>query len=213
MRRDLAIALLISLLLHAGLALGFSGKPKLGPSPVLPPTMEIMPIPPLEPDEPLPPTQSSEQPAAAAASVGPQQADLPPVRFDSPFLQPIQPAPPPNLGRPTGLISIPTHGLAGGADFKDIFDLSELDQNPMVLVEGPVAPLQLAGLTGEIEVGFIIDERGIPLDLYIIRSSQPALNKPALDAIAKSKFIPGKKGGHAVSTRVRRTLVITPPKP
>lgn len=215
MRRDLVIALVISALLHAGLAFGFASKPpaKLAPPP--PPAIEIIALPPSEPEEP-PPAREAELPSNEPATVPPMQPDLPSVRLDSPFLQPVQPAPPPGLGRPSGLIAIPSatgNGVGGG--FGGIFSLADLDQKPAPLFDAPFVAtyqMRLEGLTGEIELSFVIDELGRPRDVSVLRTEHREFEAPAVATVLRSTYSPGKKGGRAVSTRVTRVLEIKPPE-
>ena len=89
MRRDLLIALFVSVLVHGWLALGFNTKPPpLIPDAPPPPTIEISLPPPEAEDVPL--ADSSDQPPADPAPAPPMQADLPSVNLDTPFVQPIQ---------------------------------------------------------------------------------------------------------------------------
>ena len=44
---------------------------------------------------------------------------------------------------------------------------------------------------------------------YVIRSSQREFESAALNAVSLSKFVPGKKGGRVVNTRVRRIIVFS----
>ncbi len=222
MRRDLVIALFVSLLLHAGLALGFNSKPVLTAVSEPVPTVEIILVPPIEPDEPLPlaeaSAQSADAPSRAPAPL--MQADPPSVALDAPFPLPIQLPPLADLGRPVGRITIPigrpgsgNTGSGNGSGFGNIFDLSELDQNPVPLIEGRLAPLNPTSgesIFGEVEIGFIIDAAGNPHDAYVIRSDHRELEASALAQVLGSKFIPGKKTGLAVSTRATRVVQRTP---
>ena len=214
MRRDLLIALFVSVLVHGWLALGFNTKPPpLIPDAPPPPTIEISLPPPEAEDVPL--ADSSDQPPADPAPAPPMQADLPSVNLDTPFVQPIQPFPPPTLGRPVGLITIPSSGGTGsglGSVLGAIFDLASLDQRPSTRYDAvPHYPdaMKSAGISGEVEVGFIIDTEGAPHDAYVIRSSQREFESAALNAVSLSKFVPGKKGGRVVNTRVRRIIVFS----
>jgi protein TonB len=209
-RRDLIIALVVSVLLHAGLALGFNVKPAAPAPPTPPPLLEIVTLPPLEPEEPLPADAgeaSSDEPAPAPT----MQADLPSVRLDSPFVQPVQPAPP-DLGRPTGLVTVPTViGTGAGNGLGNIFSLSDLDQPPTVLLEARLKnypyEMRRAGISGEVELEFMIDAEGNARDVRVLRSTHREFEAAAIATVLASKFTPGKKGGRAVATsRVTRTI-------
>src|SRR4051812_2331231 len=127
MRRDLIIGLLISILVHGGIGFGgqlFKSHPKKEVKKDDTPTVELMEMPKLEPDEP-PPTDNNEPAPDISQIAPPTLTDAPGiVQLDS-FVQQVQPPPPPDLGKPTGVISIPpgrpsTGGLGKGIG--DIFD-------------------------------------------------------------------------------------------
>jgi protein TonB len=213
MRRDLIIGLLASVLIHGGLAFGFNRKAAPPPPPPPPPTIEVIAAPPLEPDEPPPPVESSEQVADEPAPAAPMQADLPSVALDTPFVQNIQPPPPPDLGRPAGMITIPTSrpvaGQAAAAGLKQIFELADLDQHPSPRLNArPEYPAEMRRnrVSGEVQVGFVIDPDGNARDPRVLRSTHREFEASALDAVLRSKFNAGKKGGRFVSTRVTRTI-------
>jgi protein TonB len=211
MRRDLVIALLVSVLLHAGLAFGFNRKPVPPAPPLPPPTIEIIAVPPLEPDEPLPANTSDEPPADPAAAP-PTQADLPSVQLDTPFVQPIQPSLPSDLTRPSGLITIPAGrvGSGNGGGFDKIFNLADLDEPPAAILQiKPVYPYELlrAGIAGEVTLELTIDPQGNVRDVIILSSSHREFEENARQALLRWKFKPGKLGGRAVS--VRRTQLFS----
>jgi periplasmic protein TonB len=211
MNRELIIALAASLALHA--AFIFGGQLfKSAPAPKVVteeiPVIALMPLPPVEPEQPEI-IEPSESAAAGEMSnlVPPMQADLPSVVLDSPFVQQIQPLPPPGLNQLTGTIPIPLGrpGGAGGTSLSTIFDLGSLDQDPVATFQPkPIYPYELRrlGVTGEVQLGFIVTAAGTVRDPYIIRSSRREFEDAALQAVLKWKFRPGKKAGAAVNTRV-----------
>jgi protein TonB len=211
LRRDLVIALLFSVLLHVGLAFGDRLFPQRPPPPA--PTEEIpliaLTLPPLEPDEP--PTADTSAPAPADATPAPPRlADVPSVRLDSPFVQPLAP-PPPAAGtaRVVSLIALPSgSGLGGGV--QSIFNLADLDEQPeAVLRIKPDYPYDLlrAGVPGEAVLELTIAPDGSVRDVIVISATQRAFGEAARQAVLRWKFKPGKVGGRAVS--FRRTLPVT----
>ncbi|MEY4488113.1 MAG: hypothetical protein RIQ79_621 [Verrucomicrobiota bacterium] len=215
MRRDLIIAILVSLLLHGGLVLSSllpKAKAEGPPKPEEVPTIEIMTPPPPEPEEPEIVENSTDAPQDVAPLAPPMQADSISAVIDSPFVQQIQAPPPPGLNRSVGAITIPTGRPvtgSGGSSLKNVFDLASLDQKPEARVRiKPVYPFEMrrSGLKGEVVVGFIVDSNGDPREPYIVRSSNPGFEEAAIQSIMKWKFKPGKKGGAAVNTRVQQPL-------
>jgi protein TonB len=215
MRLDLILGILVSLLLHAGFVLGGQFF-KEDPAPpkaetALPPT-EVMIQPVIEPDEPPPAVTDISEPTAQSSDdlAPPMQADTPVVNVNSPFVQQMQPALPSSLSTPsTGAIRIPTTRATGGsigARAGQLFDLSSLDQVPVpVFRVRPVYPyeLQRAGTAGRATVEFIVDSTGRVSDARAVDSTHREFENPAVQAVLKWKFRPGRKGGAAVSTRMQ----------
>ena len=215
MKRELIISLAVSLALHAALIFGgelFESAPP--PKTVVDeiPVIALMPLPPVEPEQPEI-VELSEAAAAGEASnyVPPMQADLPSTVLDSPFVQPIQPAPPPGLSQPTGTFTIPLGrpGGAGGTSLNTIFDIASLDQKPVPTFQPqPIYPYELKrlGVSGEVTLGFVITVAGTVRDPYIIRSTRREFEDAALQGVLKWKFRPGKKSGAAVDSRATITI-------
>ncbi len=86
-----------------------------------------------------------------------------------------------------------------------LFSLSDLEQKPRPVYQ-PM-PIQNAKTRkkapGTVNIIFICDERGRVVNPTVQSSSDPVFEKPALAAIKKWKFEPGKRNGQAVSTRMR----------
>jgi len=91
----------------------------------------------------------------------------------------------------------------------DIFDIGDVDEKPRAQKQAqpryPTAAIR-AGKEILVVVEFIIDENGATTDIVIKKSSNPALNKPTIDAVRKWRFTPGKKGNRVVKTRTRQTF-------
>jgi TonB family protein len=73
----------------------------------------------------------------------------------------------------------------------------------------PVYPLALrrSGNTGEVLVGFVVDEKGQVRDAAVKRSNHPAFEEPALEAVRKWKFKPATKDGKPVQSKVMVPIV------
>ncbi len=217
MKRELIIALAVSLALHGGLALGgqfFKDAPVREKPPEEIPTIELMALPPVEPEVVEPLDAPAESAADMADLAPPMQNDLPSAVIDSPFVQQVQPPPPPGLTRATGTLSIPVGNPSGnvGAGMKTVFDLASLDQKPVPTFQAkPVYPFELkrAGITGTVTLGFIITSTGTVRDPYVISSSNREFEEPAMQGVLKWKFRPGKKSGAAVDARATITIPFT----
>lgn len=211
MRRDLIIGIVVALLFHGGVAwFGQILKPTAGKKAQKEeaPTIQLMEMPKIEPDEPEK-VDSDEQIPTPADFAPPMQADVPQiVQIDS-FVQQVQPPPPEGLKPNSGVISIPQNRPTGlGANVK-IFDPSMLDQQPQARVRAPVQyPFEMrrAGITGSVVVEFIIDANGDVKNPFAIKSTQREFESAAIQAVAKWKFRPGKKGGRAVASRAQQLI-------
>lgn len=221
MSRNLIIALIVSLLLHGGIALSSYLIPEPAETVVAEPEIPTIAIdlpPPPEPEEPevVEDAVASDEPVELADIAPPMQNDVPSAVIDSPFVQQLQAPPPPGLNRPSGgAIVIPAAtrpAVGGGKALGNIFDLAALDQRPEARVRiNPVYPFDMrrSGLRGEVIVGFIVDSDGNVRDPFIVRSSNPGFEQAAIDAVLKWKFRPGKKGGANVATRVNQPLTFS----
>lgn len=215
MRRDLIIGILVSVLIHAGVAIGgelSKHRKKTEVAKEETPTIELMKMPEIPPDEPDP--VDSNEPAAEASPIAPPSLqDVPGVVQVDSFVQQIQPPPPPNMGKPTGTFTIPTGPLRGGGKgLGEIFDIKNLDQQPVAKVQGkPAYPFEMrrAGINGEVVVQFIVDTNGDVRDPFVVRSTQREFEAAALSAVSKWKFRPGRRGGRAVNTRMVVPMVFS----
>lgn len=85
------------------------------------------------------------------------------------------------------------------------FDLRALDNEPRARVR--VAPkypgeLRMAGVEGEVLVGFVINESGDVAHAWVVRSSDRRFEEATLRAVERWRFEPGKKNGRAVRFRM-----------
>jgi protein TonB len=86
-----------------------------------------------------------------------------------------------------------------------VFELADLDQAPVILTQPlpqyPPALLRRAA-AGEVTVTFVVDAEGVVRAARITAATHPEFEVPALQAVARWKFRPGRKDGRAVATRV-----------
>ncbi|EIQ01189.1 periplasmic protein TonB [Opitutaceae bacterium TAV1] len=217
MKRDLLAGVLVATLLITGLAFSNrllpSGPETAAPAEADMPVIALVPLPQLEPEPPSPEEFASLSDNAPAPDISdlapPMQADTPAAAVSTTaFVQKLQPPPPPGLGKPAGVISIPkgnfSRGSGVGSGLQGLFDLAALDQKPVPrFLAKPAYPFEMrrSGVNGEVLVGFIVDADGNVRDPFVVRSTNPAFESEALRAAARCKFRPGRKGGVNVSTR------------
>jgi TonB family protein len=77
-----------------------------------------------------------------------------------------------------------------------------------IRIPPPVYPYNAAkaGLNGKVVIEFVIDEKGDVINPHVVRSNNPWFERPALDAILKWKFEPGRKDGRVVNVRATQML-------
>lgn len=100
--------------------------------------------------------------------------------------------------------------VGSGKDEMDaVFSLADLDQRPRVIFQpGPALTKQVrAKAPGKVYVLFIVNQRGAVENPVIQKSDNPVFEKPALNAVKKWKFEPGKRNGEAVRFRMRVPIV------
>lgn len=209
MRRDLIIGIVFALIVHGGVAwLGEflrHGPKKVVKEPE--PTIQLIEMPKLDPEEPPEQVENEETPQQIDFAP-PMQQDVPQiVQLDS-FVQQVQPPPPEGLKPVGNLINIP-QGRPSGLGGVKIFDPSMLDQQvqPRFRVP-PRYPYEMnrAGISGSVVVEFVVDANGEVKNPTVVRSTNREFEAPAIEAILKWKFRPGRKGGHAVASRASQEI-------
>ena len=96
-----------------------------------------------------------------------------------------------------------------GSDDDDVKDLNELDTPPQAIYQvKPEYPPELKkkNISGWARLEWIITKEGNVANARVESSSNELFNEPALEAITKSKYKPGKKDGKTISVRVRQKL-------
>jgi protein TonB len=203
MRRDTLIAFLLVLGIHVGVAMvpHFNAKHVQVEDDA--PLIKIV-IPPLPPpDEPEKEPEQTDTPIVAP----PVLADIPTTVPVDAFVTPVEP--PPLQGLNVGNVNINLQR----ANLKNvrIFDLADLDQQPVPRFQPPPQypfDMSRAGNTGTVSVGFICDSEGHVDDAHVANSSGYAeLDQAAIAGVSKWIFKPGRKGGHAVNTRMEVPIV------
>lgn len=217
MRRDLIIGIIVSVVFHGLVVLiGEVSKPSAKKVVVVDDNtaIEVLVPPPIEPEETevVDLTEPTNQEAASLAP--PSIADVPSVVNLNDFTQAVQPPPPPNLGRPTGVMNIPAGRPGSGtvsSNIGNIFNLKDLDQQPQIrgVQARPNYPFEMrrAGLNGEVVIRFVVDTNGDVRDVEVVRSSQREFESAAQQAVLKWKWKPGRKGGKPVATRMQIPVV------
>lgn len=211
MNKDLIIGLLVSVAVHLVALNPFAGKqPPPKREAVVKEEVVQMEMPPLPDEEEEKPKELDEEPVENVMAP-PSLIDLPTVVPVNAFTQPLQPPPPPGLVASKGAINIPVNppGANFGRGIKDLFDINNLDQKPVGRVQNPPQyPYEMsrAGISGEVVVEFIINSAGDVVDTRVVRSSHREFEVPAMQAVQKWKFKPGRKGGKAVATRVSQLI-------
>jgi protein TonB len=144
----------------------------------------------------------------------PTLPDVPIIITDTGFVQPIAPPLPPGIDPVKGMVTIPPGRPAGfGHNLSQVFDISQLDQIPVAHIQQePIYPYEMSrsGIAGEANVGFIVDVNGDVHDAYVVNSIHREFEVPAVQAVGKWKFRPGRRNGHAVNTRMSVLVVFSP---
>lgn len=94
--------------------------------------------------------------------------------------------------------------LAAWAQVPGEFSINELDEVPRPKRQvAPVYPynMRAAGLVGRVTIEFVVNYEGRVVAAQVVRSNNPYFERPALDAVMKWTFTPGKKAGRPVNTR------------
>jgi protein TonB len=210
MNRDLIIGILVSLALHSSVII-FSHK---SPPPPKPKVEEEKIIqfdpPPVVEDKPDEVKDLDDTPVENQLAP-PSLIDLPSIVPIDAMTQPLTPPPPPGLKPSNGAINIPV--LKPGANFgkgiDNLFNINDLDQKPILRVSvNPTYPYEMsrAGISGTVMVEFIINTNGDVTQAQVVHSSHREFEAPAVQAVLKWKFKPGRRGGHVVNVKAQQPL-------
>jgi protein TonB len=211
MNKDLIIGIVVSLALHATFLGAFNRKAP-PPAKVVQEEEAVVQfeMPPLD-EEPEEKVEDLTEEVVENIMAPPSLVDLPSVVTVDSFTQPIQPPPPPGFTAAKGAITIPVTkpGANFGKGISNLFNIGDLDQQPVARVrQAPAYPYDMrrAGINGTVVVEFIINTDGDVIQTQIVRSSHREFEMPALQAVQKWKFKPGRKGGRVVNVRASQLL-------
>jgi len=106
-------------------------------------------------------------------------------------------------------------GKAGALDQKleGAFSLSEIDQKPRAVFQSaPLYPGEMRGkkVEGVVTLTFVVDASGKVASARVEKSSHPAFERPALEALKQWKFEPAVKGGQRVGCKMRIPIRFQP---
>ena len=101
---------------------------------------------------------------------------------------------------------------SNGSDVETLFSISDLDETPRVIYQpSPILSAKIRKKApGTVYIIFTVDPKGKVNKARVQSSTDPIFEKPALTAVKKWKFEPGKRNGQAVSFKMR--VPITFPK-
>lgn len=212
-----AVALLVSLSLHAAMLAGL-GPAKKKPAPVkAAPVIAVSLIMPevkeLEEPDPTPIDDTTPPPDSGVAV--PMQQDLPQIARPTDFVQQLNFASlidAPDLSQ-MKIITIPDNIRRGGKiaeNIGTIFNLSDLDREPVpVFQPSPAYPnyLKREGVVCTVHIQFVVDAEGRVLQAMVVETGDRRFDEAALTAVEKWKFKPGIKAGRKVNTRMAVPIV------
>ncbi|MCA8943664.1 MAG: energy transducer TonB [Planctomycetes bacterium] len=162
---------------------------------------------------PPPPEEKPEEEKEEEKEPPPELSDEPPPMDLSALELALNPSYGDGWG--AGGISMNLNGLSGDGSKKSVealFSLADLDQKPRPTYrQSPsFGPQQQRKAPGRVVLLFIVNEHGRVEQPRVQSSTDKVFEAPALQAIKKWKFEPGKRNGESVRFRMR--LPITFPK-
>jgi len=215
MRKGLIIGLLVSLLIHGGLGWGPQLWARLFPvkhkqtaeTQVAELTLWV---PPPLPEVPPDPTEAQDDQKDIATLAPPSLMDVPSEVKPESFTEAFTPPPPPSLGKPDpNMKVVPTGNFAAGRvqnTLGQVFNLADLDQKPEFrgIPAKPVYPSEMrrTNTTGMVDLNFVVEADGTTSEISVASSTNREFETPAIQAVQKWRFSPGKKGGKNVRTKM-----------
>ena len=156
----------------------------------------LPPPPPPPEEEPEPEEEQDEPPPDLAEEAQPLDLAQLEIALDPGF----------GSGSFGGNFTLPLDALgASSEEVDELFSLSDLDQKPRATFQPSPqvnAKLRQRG-GGTVYILFVVDQRGRVENPIIQSSPDPLFDRPALDAIKKWRFEPGKRKGEPVRFRMR----------
>ena len=151
--------------------------------------------------------ETPDEDAVQSTVAPPSLVDIPNVVPNAVFVMTPEPPPPPGIATAKGVVTIPANPRppGWGKDWTNLFNISQLDQIPVARYQPqPCYPYEMkrSGTSGRVTVGFICDSDGNVSEPYVMNSSHREFDFPAIQAVSKWKFKPGRRGGRNVNTRM-----------
>ncbi|TAH36822.1 MAG: energy transducer TonB [Planctomycetota bacterium] len=185
-----------------------------------------------EPDQPEPASEEAEE-LEAEAEEAPDAAEIlrnleRPASIDAPALEAASLAAieqalngPGGGGDFAAALSFASGGRIGGTGdagaldqtLGSAFSLAEIDQKPRAVFQATALyPAEMRGkrLEGLVSVIFVVDASGKVTQQRVEKSSHPAFEKPALDAVKQWRFEPAVKAGQRVPCKMRVPIRFQP---
>jgi len=109
-------------------------------------------------------------------------------------------------GDPRGLADGISDAIGG---LPKVVSITDLDNTPRTRYQpAPTYPTRakMDGLTGTVEVSFVVNEFGEVRNVRVLTSSDPVFVEETLKAVARWRFEPGRKEGRPVAFRMRQPL-------
>jgi TonB family protein len=97
-------------------------------------------------------------------------------------------------------------GGPGGDGLDAAFSIADLDQRPRPIIQTmPDYPVELRKrkVEGTVQVVFLVDREGRVTNPRVEKSTNPAFERPALEAVRRWKFEPGTRSGQHVAFKMR----------
>ena len=100
-------------------------------------------------------------------------------------------------------------------DAPRVYNLPEVDVLPQIrnaadfsraLHHGYPKDLRAAGVTGRVQVGFVVGPNGVPRDIEVLSTTDSRFNEPAVQAVRLMRFTPAQVQGRRVSVRVEQPI-------
>jgi protein TonB len=101
----------------------------------------------------------------------------------------------------------------GGDSVDEVFSMAQLDQRPRVIFQRePIYPQELRKRrqNGTVYLVFLVDEQGNVMNPTVKKSSNPAFERPALEAVKQWKFEPGTRKGEPVPFKMAIPIQFSP---
>ncbi len=204
MERHFMVPVMIAVAVHGGLLLSPREKVTAFVKPVEEPETPRVRI----SMPPPPPDETSIEMPRGTPNPAPALPEPPTTRSDVPFVIEPRPVPQTTLEGAT-IITGATPGVLDGVVTTqpppDVVSWNMLDATPRAKFQPPPRypeERRKTGETGSVDVEFIVGTDGRVTSAHAVRSSDPAFAEPAVRAVERWRFAPGKRNGAPVSFRM-----------